>query len=362
MRILLLAPALFLPEGGIPRILSLHLKALCELSEPDGGVRFVSLLDREPSPQALQGYGGPQLEAWSACGGSKLRFMREALRLSSGCQHILCGHIGLLPVAALLCLRHPGCTFDLVAHGIEVWRKPRLSQALALRRVRRVLCVSAHTRDHMRAFAPVPLSKMEVLPNGLDPFFQLEEEAFKPDEPLILSVARLSREDAYKGIDHLIQAMPALLLRHPGARLRILGQGEDSSRLRGLADSLKLGQSVEMPGFVSDAQLRSSLAGCTLFALPSRGEGFGLVFLEAMAQGKPCLGARAGALPELITPQTGQLVDYGDVPGITAALLEMLGRRWDRRSILARSAEFSYPEFVKRLAVLLPPHRSNPPT
>jgi glycosyltransferase involved in cell wall biosynthesis len=96
------------------------------------------------------------------------------------------------------------------------------------------------------------------------------------------------------------------------------------------------------------------LRTCRLFALPSKKEGFGLVFLEAMAHGRPCLGARAGGIPEVITPDTGVLADYGDVPAIAAACIAALQRDWHEPTILARAQAFSYSPFKARLASLLP--------
>ena len=110
---------------------------------------------------------------------------------------------------------------------------------------------------------------------------------------------------------------------------------------------------MELLGYVDDARLAAELRACRLFALPSKKEGFGLVFLEAMAHGRPCLGARAGGIPEVITPETGALVGYGDVPALAAACAAALRRDWDEAAILARARQFSYSPFRAQLASLL---------
>ena len=97
-----------------------------------------------------------------------------------------------------------------------------------------------------------------------------------------------------------------------------------------------------------------NFARCRLFALPSLKEGFGLVYLEAMAHGRPCLGARAAATPEFVTETTGILVEAGNVPAIAAGLLEGLQRPWSEAAILERARHFSYQVFRERLAELLP--------
>jgi phosphatidylinositol alpha-1,6-mannosyltransferase len=168
-------------------------------------------------------------------------------------------------------------------------------------------------------------------------------------------VTRLTYNDRYKGVQSMIEAMPAIRAAVPGAILRIIGRGDDLPRLQTLRHKLGLGDAVQFLGFVPDRQLAVELRTCRLFALPSKKEGFGLVFLEAMAHGRPCLGARAGGIPEVITNDTGVLVDYGDVPGIAAASVAALNRPWDEAAILRRALEFSYSPFKERLAKLLAP-------
>jgi glycosyltransferase involved in cell wall biosynthesis len=167
-------------------------------------------------------------------------------------------------------------------------------------------------------------------------------------------VARLSRNDYYKGLDHLIAAMPAIRGAEPKARLRIIGRGEDSRRLQALTVRLGLPHGiVDFLGFLDDKALEAELGACRLFALPSHNEGFGLVFLEAMARGRPCLGANAGGTPEVISQDTGVLVEFGDVPGIANACIEALRRDWNEDTILSRARSFSYPQFKQHLASLL---------
>jgi glycosyltransferase involved in cell wall biosynthesis len=154
-------------------------------------------------------------------------------------------------------------------------------------------------------------------------------------------------------VEHLIEAMPAVRAAIPGAQLRIIGRGDDLPRLQSLRDRLGVGPAVEFLGFVEDRRMAEEFDSARLFALPSRKEGFGLVFLEAMAHGRPCLGARAGGIPEVISPETGVLVEFGNVPDIAAAAISALQRDWNEAAILDRARLFSYSPFVERLASLL---------
>ena len=358
MNTLLLAPELFTTDSGIPRILRLYLKALGELATAQGGrVEFVALNDDAIEPAKLQPYGSPAVAEGVACHRDKFQFIRATLRLSRRADFLLCGHVAQLPVAWLArCLR-PSLRYALVAHGIEVWRPFGVWERRALRGAWRIFCISEFTKRELLRHVALDESRLVVLPNALDPQLAPVAEAVPvaaPTTPVILTVSRLSHSDRYKGIDHLIEAMPAILRAEPAARLRIVGHGDDLARLQTLVRSLAVGGAVEFAGFVSDAELRGEFDRCRIFALPSEKEGFGLVYLEAMAHGKPCVGARAGGTPEVITADTGILVEYADVSGLATASLAALRQPWNRDALLARARHFSYSQFKARLASLLP--------
>lgn len=350
---LLMAPEIFASEGGIPRILQLYLKALCDRSDPRK-IRLLALNDKPADmTRGVQTLSTAIADA-RACSRHKLRFVRETLRLARGCDTIVCGHIFQLPIAWIARKINPRLKYYLVAHGIEVWRPFTARERVALRGAERIFCVSNYTRGELLKNCRLPCERAVVLHNALDPFF-----AIGPGRPLaacpptILVVTRITYADRYKGVQHLIEAMPAIREQIGDAKLRIVGRGDDVPRLQEICDRLALGPAVEFAGFLDDRSLAEEMRSCRLFALPSRKEGFGLVFLEAMAHGRPCLGARAGGIPEVITDDTGVLVEYGDVPGIGRAAVEALRRPWNEERILARAREFSFPPFASRLAALL---------
>ena len=353
-RTLLLAPELFAREGGIPRILQIYLKALCELAGPQDAVRFVALNDEVIDSRDLARYSNGALEDWLACGRHKSRFIRAVFELSRGCDHIICGHVAQLPVALAARAINPSLRYSVVAHGIEVWRPFKVSERIALRAAEKVICVSDYTRRELLRYCPLPEERTVVLHNALDPYFGIragEPRGARP--PVILVVTRLTAADRYKGVAHMIEAMPAIRAAVPNVILRIIGRGDDLPFLQSLRDQLGLGNAVEFLGYVDDRRMMAAMSTCSLFALPSKKEGFGLVFLEAMAHGRPCLGARAGGIPEVITPETGVLVEFGDVPGLAAAAVSALSRDWDQSAILDRARHFSYPQFRDRLGALL---------
>lgn len=348
MTVLLLCPELLASDGGIQRILRLYLRALADAPEHHT-VRVAALNDASLPLQRIRELNTGKITTVSAAGGHKLRFVRAVLQLSAGADRVVCGHVRQLPIAALAAFFRPRAKLYLIAHGIEVWRSFTALERWALLRTEQIWCVSDFTRREIALREPALASRLRVVPNALDPDFAVDPPVPPPVSGgrVILSVGRLSRADAYKGYDLLIRALPTIRATLPDVRLRLVGSGDDEARLRALAEPL--GDAVEFPGRVSDAQLRAEFAGCTLFALPSTGEGFGLVFLEALAAGRPCVAVRAGAAPELVDETCGAVADPGNVDAIAAACLNVLRRSWSPEALHRRALAYSYPRFCEKL-------------
>jgi glycosyltransferase involved in cell wall biosynthesis len=251
-------------------------------------------------------------------------------------------------------LRRKRIRYTLIAHGIEVWRPFTRLEILALRGADRIWCVSEFTRRELLRYCKIPLTTTVVLPNALDPYLEIARLSPATPELEILTVSRLNPSDSYKGIDHLIEALPLIRREIPATRLRVVGRGDDLPRLHEIAKKLRQTTAIDFLGYVNDEELKRELGACRVFALPSQKEGFGLVFLEAMTHGKPCIGSQEGGIPEVITPETGILVNYGHVPGLAAACIDALRRTWDAEAIRARANEFSYSRFRDKLTSLIP--------
>jgi glycosyltransferase involved in cell wall biosynthesis len=364
MKVALLAPEFIAGDGGIQRVLRLHLRALAEDPAHDA-LSLVALNDTPAElathPDVAAGrVGGKPLTA-IACARSKTAFARAAWSAGARAGRIVCGHLAQLPVAALA--TRPGACLALVAHGIEAWEKPGPAENLALRFCDRVYCVSRYTRDRLASLHPWLAPRLRVVPNALDPaLLDLPPPGPPPSgrPPVILCVGRLRASDAYKGYDLLLRAfarLPAAAFHSRPElvpRLRFVGEGDDRPRLESLAASLRVSSRVEFSGRLSDEELRRAFADCTCFALPSTGEGFGLVYLEALAAGRPCVALRAAAVPELITPQVGVLAEPGDPGALAAALAECLNRFWDAAELRQAALCFSYPHLVTALATAWP--------
>ena len=142
------------------------------------------------------------------------------------------------------------------------------------------------------------------------------------DDPVLLAVAHLYPR---KSVDTLLRAMATLPPRWRHVRLHIVGVGPEWERLQALTRQLALRDRVEFLGHVSRPRLAAEYQQCTLFCLPSRQEGFGIVYLEAMAAGKAVVACRAAAVPEVVADGvTGLLVEPGNVAALAAALTVLL--------------------------------------
>jgi glycosyltransferase involved in cell wall biosynthesis len=164
----------------------------------------------------------------------------------------------------------------------------------------------------------------------------------------------LDAADRAKGIDYLIAAMGAIVQEIPAARLRVVGSGDDLARLQALSHEHRVSHAVKFLGQLNDEDLKRELDACRLFALPSQQEGFGLVYLEAMARGKPCLAMRESGAREIVAPETGVLADQVSAPLIATACVEALRRVWDAPAIARHAQKFSYPQIGSRLAQAIP--------
>ncbi|HWA24088.1 MAG TPA: glycosyltransferase family 4 protein [Lacunisphaera sp.] len=358
MNYLLLSPELFRHEGGIARIMRLYLKALCEVAGPGGRVDSVVLNDVPAPDPRLGRYTNDRLGEHVGCDRDKFRFIRLVLRLAGRADVVICAHLHQLPIAWLAAQFHPRLKYHLVAHGIEVWRPFSWLERRALLRAHRILCVSEYTRRQMLRFCPdLPADRLLVLPNTLDPHFapELNDQVSSAPFglPRILTVGRLSSADTYKGFDLLVEALPLVRRDHPAARLRIVGTGDDQPRLTALAARLGVADAIDFLGRIDDEALRAEYAASDLFALPSRKEGFGLVYLEAMTYGKPCIGARAGGAPEVINDAVGALVEYGNLPDLAAAVTDLVRHPRDSGVVRQHAASFAFPVFQRRLAAAL---------
>ena len=223
MRVLILTPDID-ARGGIARYTATLASALADLLGPDN-VDVLPLLGARGAAEIMPGYRilNPVTSRLSTA--SKFRFAFRALGLGlRKYELVISTHIGLSPVAALICLLY-GTPFWVTCHGSEAWARFPADVRWAVRRAGRVIPVSRFTAERVIRANGVPQSKISVLYNAIpDGFAERLSSPSGPGVPPgrkekhILSVGTVSRESAYKGYDTVIQALPAVLGAVPGVR------------------------------------------------------------------------------------------------------------------------------------------------
>lgn len=226
-----------------------------------------------------------------------------------------------------------GIPYWVVAHGIEAWNIQNQALKTSLKHADRIISVSHHTRDRLvkQNFHP---DNILVLPNTFDsrafqiapkPNYLLKRYGLTLNQKIILTVARLSASEQYKGYDKIITALPEIKKVIPNVHYILIGKGDDQPRIKKLISQLELQNNVTLTGFVPEPELCAHYNLCDIFAMPSQQEGFGIVYLEALACGKPTLGGNKDAAKEaLCHGELGALINPNDISEITQTLIQIL--------------------------------------
>ena len=292
---------------------------------------------------------------------------RSARQGKKSPQLVVAGHPNLAPVVRAMSLAAPRLKSIICTHGVEVWQPLPRRRRSALRKATVILAPSKFTADHVAADQGADPKKIRVLPWALDPQFEaLAANAAKtslpakfPSGQVVLTVGRWRADERYKGMDTLITALPRLLPRWPELELVAVGDGDDRAWLEDLAEENGVDRHVHFLSALSYAELAACYGHCEIFALPSRGEGFGLVYLEAMACGKPVIGGAYGGAPEVIEDnRTGYLVPHGDPAQLATALETLLAdpalrQEMGRRGKQRVENEFRFNVFAKSFRKIL---------
>lgn len=348
--------------GGVQRA-GRHIAAVMSEFAASRGMdcRLLSLND---SPELHRMSAGGREFVFTGCERGKARFTATAVRAARRHANlVLAAHPNLGPVVQAMKFAAPRLKSIICTHGIEVWEPLSGWRRRALRNANVVLAPSQDTADYVALRQQVSREHIRVLPWPLDPQFEaLVASAEKTGVPqnfpsgrVILTVGRWLASERYKGMDTLITALPRLLANRSDVHLVAVGQGDDRAWLEDLAEKNGVRRHVHFLSGLSYAELAACYSACEIFALPSRGEGFGIVYLEAMACGKPVIGGSHGGAPEVIQDGvTGYLVPHGDALQLATSLETLLsdpalGREMGARGRERVEQEFRFSVFAKSL-------------
>lgn len=264
---------------------------------------------------------------------------------------VLCGHVNLLPVACTIA-KHP----LLFVYGIEAW-KPRsaITQRL-LHRCSAIVSISEITRERLLAWSQYK-GPTHLLPNAIhaeeyglrEKRADLVERYELEGKRVLLTVGRLATEERYKGFDEVIEVMVEL----PKDVVYIIaGGGNDFTRLQRKVIQCGVADRVVFTGLFPEEDKPDLYALADIYIMPSRGEGFGFVILEALATGVPVIGSKHdGGREALLDGELGLLVDPSNPAEIESAVRELLER--PKREIPGRLAYFSFANFVQRSSAII---------
>jgi phosphatidylinositol alpha-1,6-mannosyltransferase len=315
--------------GGMQRFNRRVVQALARLAE-DGShrVSVLALRDRaraDDAPQAIADYRG--------FGFSRRRLITALAGVARARPAIvILGSVNFLPLAPIVRLLSPRTRIWLTVHGIEVWDRPpyrrrQPQDRFLLRRcVDRILSVSAFTAERMAEAFALDRDRFAILPNATDAAETPLPAWRKPAGPKrILAVTRLAATEREKNVDRLIDALHRLHREGESFHCTVVGDGPLRTELQAQIDRLGLGAVVELAGRVEQVRLDRLYADATAFVLPSKKEGFGIVFLEAWKAGVPVVGGNLDAAIEVIEDGVdGFLVDPDDDEAIARAIGRLL--------------------------------------
>jgi len=244
---------------------------------------------------------------------------------------VFCGHLSMAPLAAalakLLCAK-----LWIQVHGIEAWQALAGLHRRSVERAVLVTSVSRYTRRRLLEWVSIDPAQLKVLPNTLDPRFQpgpksniLLDRHHARGKKVLMTVGRLASSERYKGHDQVIRTLTRVVSNHPEVMYLIVGDGDDRARLEALAVELGVAEKVEFVGYIDAEQLPDYFRLADVFVMPSTGEGFGIVFLEAMASGIAVIGGNQDASPDpLADGHLGTVVDPLNQEELTSAICAAL--------------------------------------
>jgi glycosyltransferase involved in cell wall biosynthesis len=339
-------------RGGIAKFNRDFLTALCAHPGCDSVTAFPRLMSDAPGPLPEKlNYVTDGLQ-------SKVRYIQSLGKRAFAqpkSDLLFCGHIHLLPLARLLQLKDPA-PIVLIVHGVEAWQPTRRSLAdLCARRTQAFLAVSHFTKQRFLSWSGLRPEQGHILPNSivLEDFGpgakdgRLVARYGLQDRKVILTLSRLCKGERYKGIDEVMEALPALARKVPNLVYVVAGDGNDRARLKQKAIALGMADRVIFTGYVPEEEKAAHYRLADAFLLPGWGEGFGIVYLEAMACGIPVVASKLDGSREAVRDgELGVLVDPKNPAELQEGILEALGRP---RGIIPKGLDyFSFLNFRQR--------------
>ena len=310
-----------------------------------------------------------EMDNYRAFNDNKIAFGLSVIKKGIQSELIILSHINLLIFARLIKTINPSKRIILLAHGIEIWRPLNRWKKKLLRNIE-IWAVSNFTATQIQEIHQIPKANIKVLNNCLPEGFKFQEkikplalmEKYNIDvkQQIILTICRLSSKEQYKGYDLVLLALKDVITTKPNLRYFLVGKADETEqeRIDALITAYGLQKHVICTGYVADQEIVMFYQLADIFAMPSKGEGFGLVFIEAVANGCQVLaGNTDGSTDALLNGELGLLVDPENTEEIYNGLIELLNKPLTKDKIELRQAKvkehFGFERYCEKAEELL---------
>ncbi|HTD39441.1 MAG TPA: glycosyltransferase family 4 protein, partial [Mucilaginibacter sp.] len=272
-------------------------------------------------------------------GNRRVKLGLKSIRIAKQSDVVILNHINLSLIGIVIKLINPKCRIWLIAHGIEVWRPLNYIKSIFLKKYcDKIICVSNFTKTQMISRHRADPKKCIVLNNAVDPFIRLPESFEKPEYLLnryslspanrvIFTLTRLASSEQYKGYEQVIKAVSHLKKSSPDIKYILSGQYDSSEeeRIRDLINAYRVKDEVILTGFLNENELTDHFLLADLFVLPSKKEGFGIVFVEALACGLPVIcGNSDGSTDAIKDGKLGTAINVDDLDELQNTIIRYL--------------------------------------
>lgn len=332
MKVLYIYFDAFSDTGGIQTFNRALLKAADELDrEKVFEFKTISLFDSKSDNRYIRD------SLFKGFAGNKIQFGLRSIYEAKSSDIVILGHINLASIGYLIKKLFRKKVY-IMAYGTDVWFKMSNIREMMLSEADKVLSISEYTKQRIIDSHDVKPEDIQLFYCCLDPYFEIPKNLEKPKalmkkhgidstNTVLLTVSRLSAEEKYKGYDQVIRSLPTVLKEYPDTKYIIIGtgDGEEIERIENMIKDLNLEDNVILTGFVSNEELTDYYKLSDIFVMPSKGEGFGIVFLEALVFGKTIIAGNKDASKEVILDgEIGLKIDPDNIEQISTAILDTI--------------------------------------
>lgn len=333
--ILFLTLRVFSATGGIEKVCKLLGKALIDINSNEAELNILSSHDH--SIEAHNNAFFPD-SVFNGFTNNRIKFLLSCLKKGKNADLIIISHVNLLPIGWLIKKIFSKKKLVMIAHGIEVWSIPLGYKKKMLTVCDEIICVSEFTRQKISEITELKKVKLSVINNCIDPFLNNKKNdvtvdllrkryGVLPEEKIMFTLTRMDANERYKGYDRVIEAMSGLTKLFPTLKYVIGGSYDEAEKkyVDDIIQQFNLKEKVVFTGFIKNEELNDHFLMSDFYIMPSYGEGFGIVFVEAMYFGLPVIaGNKDGSVDALLNGQLGILVDPMSVEEIKSAIEKIM--------------------------------------